>query len=388
MWRVKCGWLVLCIVSSGCAPDRAGAGATGGVDTSVVGGIIKLRAAELPVLRIRASPEVIVGREELGTEHALGKVWDVETDQSGSLYVLDVMRQEVLRFDSMGRFLNMVGRAGAGPGEFRWPARLIWVGDTLGVWDVSLMRLTLFTPEGRVLRDSVLPQWRDVQEVVWTNAGFVVQIGPSWRWPVTATDGIALLVRSAERFDTLHSWSDSLASVAYRAPGVSSVAAVPFAPRQSWMMQSDGSFVFANGSSFHISYYDKNGQLTKQVTRTYKPAPPSEAEVREARENVDRMDARLRKMVTLPRVKPAINQLLVDRTGRVLARTSTADDRKEHQWDVIGCTGAYIAALIVPANVLLMHVSRTALIGIESDSLDIQRVVKLSYRVPRSEDSC
>jgi hypothetical protein len=62
----------------------------------------------------------------------------------GRLYVAERMHQDIRVFDQAGRFVGNVGRAGAGPGEFRQIDNLGWVGDTLWTSDAALQRFTLF----------------------------------------------------------------------------------------------------------------------------------------------------------------------------------------------------------------------------------------------------
>lgn len=59
----------------------------------------------------------------------------------------------VLLFDSMGVFLRRLGRAGEGPGEFRYIGALLpgRVADSIDVYDARLRRLTTFAPSGELL---------------------------------------------------------------------------------------------------------------------------------------------------------------------------------------------------------------------------------------------
>jgi hypothetical protein len=61
--------------------------------------------------------------------------------------------KELRFFDAGGRFVRHVGRDGAGPGEYRFLDRVFRLaGDSLGVYDFSLRRLTVLSPEGAFAR--------------------------------------------------------------------------------------------------------------------------------------------------------------------------------------------------------------------------------------------
>jgi hypothetical protein len=66
--------------------------------------------------------------------------------------------EEVRVFDHSGRFLRLVGREGAGPGEFRmiWDLRVSH-GDTLHVIDISNLRRSVFSPSLELVRTNRLP---------------------------------------------------------------------------------------------------------------------------------------------------------------------------------------------------------------------------------------
>lgn len=71
----------------------------------------------------------------------------VVRDSRGRFFVLDQDRGPVKVFTSDGRFSNLLGRRGAGPGESVWSATVaIGMGDSIFVADRSLMRGSVFGP--------------------------------------------------------------------------------------------------------------------------------------------------------------------------------------------------------------------------------------------------
>lgn len=100
----------------------------------------------------------LVAREELrigsanDPDSGFTRIGPVELDADGNVYVVESSEREILVFDTGGRRIRTIGRAGDGPGEFRFPNRMGVVGDTLWVGEDLARRVTLFSREGRVHR--------------------------------------------------------------------------------------------------------------------------------------------------------------------------------------------------------------------------------------------
>ncbi len=89
------------------------------------------------------TPAGFVSIGSLDGEHdAFATLTDVLLLGNGLTLVLDRLEHRVVAFDSTGRFRWQYGRAGSGPGEFRWPAKLISLSDSaFGVVDVARGRV-------------------------------------------------------------------------------------------------------------------------------------------------------------------------------------------------------------------------------------------------------
>jgi len=84
----------------------------------------------------------------------VGSLRDATRLADGRVALLDGDRKAVLLLSSSGDLLATAGRAGAGPGEFQWPA---WLGrcqaDSLYVWDRGRATVAIFSPEGSFVRE-------------------------------------------------------------------------------------------------------------------------------------------------------------------------------------------------------------------------------------------
>lgn len=77
----------------------------------------------------------------------------VAVDSRGRFYVSDLVRTSVAVFDPNGQLTRLIGRAGGGPGEFRYIDRIVVSrGDTLRVFDGGQRRETMFSPQHQLSR--------------------------------------------------------------------------------------------------------------------------------------------------------------------------------------------------------------------------------------------
>jgi hypothetical protein len=93
-----------------------------------------------------------IGSLEGPQEYTFSGITDVELGPDGSVYVIDPNAHQVSVYDSTGSYRRAIGRAGAGPGEFVAPTEVAIIGDSLAVFDQSLLRVSVFSTEGKYAR--------------------------------------------------------------------------------------------------------------------------------------------------------------------------------------------------------------------------------------------
>ncbi len=137
MWHGPLALIAICISSCGGQADRAPAGST-----------------ELP---LEGGPQLVlvdsVPLEETDARF-VGRVSGLAVAPDGSVLVSDAMQGRVTRFARDGRFVQMYGRSGRGPGEFGAPTAIAFAGDTLmGIEDGRENRVSLLQyPSGEFIR--------------------------------------------------------------------------------------------------------------------------------------------------------------------------------------------------------------------------------------------
>src|SRR5262245_46192159 len=105
-------------------------------------------------LAAQRAPEQLAVREVLRlglgmdrNDITFGAIAGIATGPHGEVVVLDSKEHRVSVFDSTGRLQRSMGRAGAGPGEFRWASSLR-VDSLVTVFDVLQARRSTFDLQG------------------------------------------------------------------------------------------------------------------------------------------------------------------------------------------------------------------------------------------------
>ncbi|HYW07328.1 MAG TPA: hypothetical protein VE913_10250, partial [Longimicrobium sp.] len=112
--------------------------------------IVENRGAGTLGWTVEEAPMLDIGGDG---EAALFQVTDAKRLRDGRIVIASAGSHELRIHAADGRLMRGVGREGKGPGEFASP---FWVGtlrgDSIGVWDAGLGRLTVFTAAGEYAR--------------------------------------------------------------------------------------------------------------------------------------------------------------------------------------------------------------------------------------------
>jgi hypothetical protein len=89
-----------------------------------------------------------------------GAVADAGLMPDGSILVLDAINKTIYRFAADGTFLDSLGRAGRGPGEFVQPRHLaVGRGGEIAAVDGANARVTYWTPDRRLVGTTKIRGW-------------------------------------------------------------------------------------------------------------------------------------------------------------------------------------------------------------------------------------
>jgi hypothetical protein len=190
--------------------------------------------------------------------------------KGGELHVLDYGSKEIKVFDPAGSFLRRIGRTGAGPGEFRDPYSLAWLGDTLALLDPGNARIGLFGPDEKWVGQFPAPRLTGGNDIRFfrTSTSFV------WLFSYRiGADGVErLFVRHPARGaqDTLpYLWppSDKKTAITCEIPQGITFFEAPFAPQLLEIPTPDGRRAIARTDAYRITFLGPAGDTVATIRR-------------------------------------------------------------------------------------------------------------------------
>jgi hypothetical protein len=142
-----------------------------------------VRAAAKPV---HAKLGTLVQEQSIGVvdgaeEYMFGDVADVAIGNDGSLFVVDRKVPIVRQYDAQGKFVRNVGRAGAGPGEYRSISGLAIARDgKLLLWDTGNWRINVYGADGKPVTQWLTPSGSANSTATYSRAIMVDTAGVVW----------------------------------------------------------------------------------------------------------------------------------------------------------------------------------------------------------------
>ncbi|MYH53702.1 MAG: hypothetical protein F4139_12305 [Gemmatimonadetes bacterium] len=359
-------------------------------------------------------PELSVGELDGPEEYLFGWIFSFAVDDDLNLYVFDGQAQEVRVFDSLGTYVETLGRPGEGPGEFSRAEVIALLPDgRLVVRDPGNQRLEVFVPgTGKTEQwgyevgglHTGLPLYTDVHGRTFVRTSALGRDDIDMHIIVFGPDGTQI--------DTLLE-----PSVTYQPPtllaerfGVSSsgqpthgatIAFVPFSPALVWTVHPNGHFLTGLSSEYRIDLARDDGVL--RIERAAEPVPVHDEERAYERERVVRGMREMDPDWTwdgppIPEHKPFFYELLAGRDGRIWVRLATEGRPVENEYydpedpgsmpmvweesvryDVFEPDGTYLGA-VVPPDEFSPYVNPVFdgdyVWGVTRDELGVQRVVR------------
>lgn len=326
----------------------------------------------------------------------------------GRFVVADGAELRVFVFDAMGRRTASFGGDGEGPGEFRSLSGVWWAGgDTIGVWDSRLVRLTRFRADGTIVRtdnvDSGDPDSRTGRGMLDPFLGAFADgnISLAWLTSVTVTPGrvlqdqltIGVFDRHGRLLRTLGRYQGMMRVLV---PGLGS-GPIAFSP-YGWSAVVSDMLAYTNGVDGSVVLLDPAGDSARGSRME---VPGRDIALDDAWEQLDEvLEApvtpthmiRLAQRTdrTLGEV-PRLARILADDAGRIWAKdydpgTDALAVRRGRYvgggtWRVVDPRGRQIASISMPGNVAPLAVHGDMVLTIARDELDVESFAV--YRLQR-----
>lgn len=352
-------------------------------------------------------PSLEIGLEDGADEYLLQDVVDIEvSDLTGTVYVADAGRLEVLAYGPDGVHLKTFSARGQGPGELMGLSSIDLLGDTLLIMDPVQARVTLFDTAGSLIstlpvdetggfRGSRLGQ--TVRKAV-VHQGALYSFHRSDPIRTQANTQRGYLIRrvlSTGIMDTVISVPvvpirgqarnlNGGQSFSYEAPPL-------FTPEVHWdIAEKEGLLYLAGGGSYDVyAIAVQSDSVLRQLTRD----SPQRRVTRRDRValleyEMGRSDqgippgfkaAAIEPLVRgrFARIKPTVSGIIAAGPHVWVNLFSTAGDPTGNgaRWDVVALDGKLNMTVLFPAGFRLFTVEGDDLYGVKEDDGGVQRVV-------------
>jgi hypothetical protein len=231
--------------------------------------------------KVSATPMLEIGSADGADPYLFHNAMGVLKLSDGRIAVADMGSSQVRFYDSKGKHLKTIGRAGDGPGEFRQIAGLRRMnGDSILV--IEFERASVTTADGkhvRVVRFPSIPSVAFARPSVWFSDASNI----SMDWPQGAR-------RTGTWLDSVHTFLVDRNGAMVRPLGTfpavtyafKDEVAMPiqFAPMLS-ITSGTNEFFVAYPETYRINGYGLDGKPTRVISRAWQPVPVTAADIKQ-----------------------------------------------------------------------------------------------------------
>jgi hypothetical protein len=322
--------------------------------------------------------EVRIGKADGPPEYAFGQLGYMAVTSKGSFFLFDYSDTQIRRYDSSGRFVGLVGRSGAGPGEYRRVSGMAVLGDSvLVVCDDGNRRITVLDTTGAYVRSFPIQRIAFGPKLFFVDqAGMVYIRAPvlhdrpsrAVQYLKMGLDGkirdsipIPLEVNAGSAFVLL----------------TSDGGRASFPKEDVFTLLPTGDLVTANTGTYRFDVRTARfGSHT--IERAIPPIPITGAERAEWEARASYSAARSSPpspAIEIPRVKPAFRDISADPSGRIWVNLYTKAEKRNipprpagdtrplltmrevNVYDLFDLRGRYLGQVTLPPQSQLMAVS-------------------------------
>lgn len=388
-------------------------------------------AAPLPVAPDLVEEVRIDGYDEdlVPIGFAIPTVRAVAVAQDGRVALMQKQDRAIRVYHPSGQQAGTVGRDGQGPGEFKNLGALGWLGDTLWASDDELKRVSLFGPDLNLTRTIPIPTSLRMDRLVGSELDYPMP----YLYIEQLLPGDTIYGRAEPSLDA-HLLPDSLLGhrlfVRIVDGGVSGaidaitgyvpVGDVQFEPMPGFQMTlpfpnrsvtgvavSNSRTAFAVASvvgdsagSFRVTTLSAWGETAFSRDYPFEPSyiSPSERDsivaasrrsfegiVRLLEERAGTAGASTEQQfgVPVPVIRPPLEDLLVDREGRIWVEIKSMDESGARVYVVLSAEGHELRRLLFPPHMRVVEAEAETVWVLERDELGVESVTRYRMAAPR-----
>ncbi|MBN1272993.1 MAG: 6-bladed beta-propeller [Candidatus Aminicenantes bacterium] len=277
------------------------------------------------------------------------KVWDINADEQGNIYVLDAGAHCIRKYDKTGKYLQSLGRQGQGPGEFEMPI-ILALDKKTNIYVGEMVKIHMFDPKGTFVRKTVIPYFY-MNFVPDGEGNFAISCRPmkekGEKLVVNIVDSAGKTVKRIAEFPGLpvhetgttvsHDYSSSIRLWAF----------------------GDRGFIFGHTPEYKFYIVDWTGKNILVFEKDEAAHPVTSKEKNRILKELFQNSAKagyswskntIEKMANLPKHRPFFDRIRVDDKGRIYIRKckSVLDDSHMMEFDIFGNDGYFLYTTQLP----------------------------------------
>lgn len=297
--------------------------------------------------------DLTIGGEEFDENYNFIRVSDVEVDEDGNIYVLDPRQYRIQKYDKNGKYLQMIGRQGEGPGEFQRASRMTL--SARGKLYVDEFRKILIFNQDNTYERSINVDSLILSYLVTKEENFL-----GWarvRAEEATSFDVILIDSNGKKIDTIASYPDPsviLTKSSSGGGGIMMGGSPPYSPGLSFCPVSDELGVYGYSDEYRLWVVNSTGEIVYIIEKEEKRIPTSKKEESEyVKERIDRMNERggvqwavgdLKKLYKFAKYKPFFSNIKTDDTGHIFLQKSKSVIKSEEDtyFDCFSKEGYYL----------------------------------------------
>jgi hypothetical protein len=363
--------------------------------------------ATLPIWQLTPEPVLSIGQVDGEPAYLFSQILDAVRFDDGRIAIADGYGEsgtgEIRFFDAQGVYLGQTGRSGRGPGEFQVPLMVERLaGDSIGVWDRMLQRVSVLTPTGGIVRDwlaGVCPDVRreDGSTPCYNPIGILddgtlimasstsiyadgVDVGAKLGRPVVVA---GILNGKWSPIDTLLQGDQYWSQLEVRGTSRVRPYSRMYGGRPYWTANGlYAAYARSDSSDIRLVMNGKLVRLIRWATHT-KPVGPNEIA---AYKDYDWGEERATAKAWMDNFEPAVSMpffadLRLDDAGRLWVQdyypARLTPNTQPRWWTVLSIDGTPLARVQLPgpASMTVLQIDTSRILARTTDSLEIQRIV-------------
>ena len=271
------------------------------------------------------------------------RVWDIQADARGNIFVLDSGAHRIQKYDRNGKYLRSIGRQGQGPGEFERPIMLAMDSHN-NLYVGEMAKIHEFDPNGEFVMAANIPF-------------FYMNFAPDDRGNFIVTGRVTKEGGQNLGVLILNPEGEILKKIT-EFPGLplhesGTTISHDYSPQVRFSTIAGKGIVYGYNLAYRLYIADFSGRNVLIIEKEKAPQAISRQEknkiINELHKNLSRAELGwsknlIAKMANLPKHRPFFDRIMVDDEGRIYVRRrkSVLDDSLGMAFDIFGSDGHYL----------------------------------------------